>query len=217
MFDLKMNSLAKKKKYDGIVAKHGQSAVTSMIVRLGLFQKKVAEWTELTRLLAVLTAKSRAVAQDVTTPRSAIANCVATPRAFTPRSAITPVGTPVAVTPTIVPFPWSYPNEFLVSTPVCASRPVVGKALKAKRLSMSSPVATQVLKRTTPTASPTASPKAKLVARSPMSSRSQLSPSVTWAQLSTLSPLCELPSTPEIRVRVDERLRFPPDSPRAPD
>jgi hypothetical protein len=215
MLDLymKMNTESKQIRFDRIVAKHGPSTVTSTILRLGLFRKKVAGWKEIYRLRAVLTAEYRAVAQNVTTPRSAIAKRVATPQAFTP-SAITPVGTPVAKTPTIVPFPWSQPMEFLVSTPNCDIRPVVGNVLDANRLSMQTHVPKQVLKYTTPTASPTASPKAKRVAHSPVSSISKSSPSSTWAQL---SPLCKLPSTPKIRVRVDERLRFPPDSPRVPD
>ncbi len=179
MFDLKMNTPAKKEKYDSIVRAHGQFKVTSTIVQLGLFSHPVATWKELARLLAILTVEQRAVRQRVTTPRSAIAKC-ATPRVITPRP-ITPGSTPTAVTPKSPPSPWNNPKTFLASTPVCAGRPVARKVFNT-----SEPV-TKIQKCTTPTVSP----KSRIVARSPMSSRSQMSPSVAWSQL---SPLVDLSS-----------------------
>jgi hypothetical protein len=184
MFDLKMDTSAKRIKYRRLVRAHGPLKVTSTIVQFGLFRRPVATWKELARLSAILTAEQRAVRQRVTTPQDAI-----TPRPITPGS------TPTAVTPKSPPSPWNNPKTFLVSTPVCAGRSVARKVFNTSK-----PV-TKIQKCTTPTASP----KSRIVARSPMSSRSQMSPSAVWNRLS--------PDTPRINVCVDPHLQFPSNSP----
>ena len=190
MFDLKMDTPPKQKKYRGLVRTHGQLKVTSTIVRLGLFSHPVATWTELTRLSSVLTEAYRTVRQRVTTPRSAIAKC-ATPRAFTPRD-FPPVGTPVTVTPKSAPFPWCDPSLFMATTPLCFGQLVSRKEFDDKKISKPMSPKPRSPKSSTPVVTRIDKQQTRITANSTI---------VAWPPMSPLVDVSLL--SPRIHVRVD--------------
>ncbi len=201
MFDLKMDTPPKQKKYRGLVRTHGQLKVTSTIVRLGLFSHPVATWTELTRLSSVLTAEQGAVRRRVTTPRSAIARC-ATPRdfppVFTPRD-FPQVGTPTTVTPKSAPLPWCDPSLFMATTPVSFNQLVARKVFDNKKISKP------------PSPSPSPKPRSPKPSTPVVTRITANSPIVAWPPMSPLVDVFLL--SPRIHVRVDPRLQLPSDSP----